>query len=334
MQIRQQLEQIEEKNLSKHAALAKNSAGRARPEPDCLVRTCFQRDVDRIIHSKAFRRLNQKTQVFISPNGDHYRTRLTHTLEVTQIAKTIARGLFLNLDLTEAVALGHDLGHTPFGHVGENVLDRLCESGYEHNRQSLRVVEVLENSGAGLNLTAEVKNGILCHTGNQKADTLEGRIVHYADRIAYVNHDIDDAIRGRVLLEEQIPADIVAILGATKRERINNLVVDIIQNSGTDIGFSQVVGQALLDLRRFMFEHVYQNKKALPDLDKAAHVVEQLYKFYIKNPEQMPQDYSKYLKTDGLERTVCDFVSGMTDRYAIIKFEELFVPRGSVPQMG
>ena len=326
MTIREQNEQREHAVLEPWATFADSSAGRLRPMKPCPYRTCFQRDRDRIIHSKAFRRLGNKTQVFISPEGDHYRARLTHTLEVAQIARTIARALGLNEDLTEAIALGHDLGHTPFGHAGEAALDEVCPFGFRHNEQSLRVVDVLED----LNLTREVRNGIVCHTGRRKASTPEGRIIHFADRIAYINHDIDDAIRAMILDEEDIPVELRRTLGFTTRERLDHLIHDIISNSmgRDDIIMSDETAEALRDLRLFMFEHVYRNPVAKGEEVKAKAMLEQMYYFYMDHIEQLPAKLLKMLdEGEDKGRIVCDYISGMTDKYAITKFKENFMPQ-------
>ena len=313
--------------LSPRAAFADESRGRQREEPDCPVRTVFQRDRDRIIHCNSFRRLKHKTQVFLSPEGDHYRTRLTHTLEVAQIARTIARGLDLNEDLTEAISLGHDLGHTPFGHAGERALDAVCSKGFHHYEQSLRVVDVLEKNGEGLNLTYEVRNGIVCHTKGTEADTLEGRIVRLADRIAYINHDIDDAVRAGVMREEDIPRQIRDTLGDTKSARINTLVLSAIENSRETIALDSTA-QALFDeLHDFMFRHVYTNARAKGEEGKAVDMIQWLFGFYSEKPELLPALFQDIAERDGQETAVCDFVAGMTDRYAVHMFESFFVPK-------
>jgi dGTPase len=327
MLIRKQLEEIEKNILSPLAQLSTNSAGRQKPEKKCDIRTEYQRDRDRVIYSKSFRRLKHKTQVFISPEGDHYRTRLTHTLEVSQIGRTIARSLRLNEDLTEAIALAHDLGHTPFGHTGEQVLDSICPHGFKHNEQSLRVVDVLEHQD-GLNLTWEVRDGIRNHTGNNIAGTLEGQIIKYADRIAYINHDIEDAIRGGVLCEEELPAECVKTLGMTSRERINNMVVNIINESlkNNAITMSSEFGQATGELRDFMFANVYIGSVAKKDEKKAQNIIRELYRYIVSSPEMLPAEYSKMLKTEDIDRVVCDYVAGMTDRYAVKTFNNIFIP--------
>ena len=326
--LREQMEQREAVTLSPLACLSVNTRGRQRPERECEIRTAFQRDVDRIVYSKAFRRLKHKTQVFLQPEGDHYRTRMTHTLEVARIARTIARGLSLNEDLTEAVALGHDLGHTPFGHAGERMLDRLMPCGFAHYQQSLRVVERLEKNGAGLNLTWEVRNGILCHTKGTAAETLEGQVVRLADHIAYINHDIEDALRGGVIYPMDIPLGISAILGFTHSERIGKLVEDAIRASDgkTQICQSEQVGEAMQTLKEFMFENVYTNPLAKGEETKAQNILELLFQYYCKNPDELPGDFQMIRAEEGVERAVCDYIAGMTDPYAIERFEQLYIP--------
>ena len=326
-QIRKKSCFLEHTTLSHLAAFADQSRGRLREEPECPVRTAFQRDRDRIIHCAAFRRLKHKTQVFLSPEGDHYRTRLTHTLEVSQIARTIARGLDLNEDLTEAIALGHDLGHTPFGHAGERALDAVCSFGFHHYEQSLRVVDVVEKDGEGLNLTYEVRNGIVCHTKGAEADTLEGRIVRLADRIAYINHDIDDAVRAGVMRETDIPSGIREGLGQTKSARINHLVLSAIENSKHTIAMVSVDSALFEELHDFMFKHVYTNPVCKSEESKAIDMIQWLFGFYMEKPENLPQNYQRILERDGKERAVCDFVAGMSDRYAIKVFESYFIPQ-------
>ncbi len=318
----------EKKILSPHACLSADSKGRDIYETPCDIRTDFQRDRDRIIHCNAFRRLKHKTQVFLIPKSDHYRTRLTHTLEVSQIARTIARALRLNEDLTEAVALGHDLGHTPFGHDGERMLQKLYPAGdFRHFKQSVRVVEKIERDGKGLNLTQEVRNGILCHT-NMTADTLEGVVVKFADKIAYLNHDIEDAVRGGVLDPANIPKDVIAVLGNSKSKRITTLVTDIIANSGGDeIQYSPEIKEAHDKLRSFMFEEVYYAEVTNREKDKACHMVEFLFEHYMKNREALPGLYRRIADEDGPETAVCDFISCMTDEYAIDLFKELCIPK-------
>ena len=316
----------EKKILCDRACLSVNSRGRAVPEDECNVRTCFQRDRDRIIHCQAFRRLKHKTQVFLAPSGDHYRTRLTHTLEVAQIARTIARALSLNEDLTEAVALGHDLGHTPFGHAGERALNQLCENGFRHYEQSVRVVEKIEKNGKGLNLTDEVKNGILCHTKGEEAYTLEGQIIKIADKIAYINHDIDDAERAGVLAEEDIPLSLRMQLGMTKSERINNMVIDVINNSKDKIRMSESCYTSFMDLHNFMFTAVYTNPVCKREEKKAVNMLINIYNYYTGHIDEMPEEYIKIAQSDGEERAVCDYIAGMSDTYALKIFNKLFVP--------
>lgn len=325
--IREITEQNEIKILSPNACLAINTKGRAIPEEECDIRTCFQRDRDRIIHSQSFRRLKHKTQVFLSPTGDHYRTRLTHTLEVSQIARTIARALQLNEDLTEAIALAHDLGHTPFGHAGERALDSLSSSGFKHYEQSVRVVDKLEKNGKGLNLTDEVRNGILCHTKGEDAYTLEGQIIRIADKISYINHDIDDAIRAGVLKEEDIPLELRLSLGMTKGDRINNLVYDVVNNSNDKkILMSDEVYQRFMDLHEFMFVAVYRNPICKSEETKAISMIERLFEYYYNNPNEMPAQYQIISEEEGVERAVCDYIAGMSDTYSIKVFKQLFIP--------
>ncbi len=332
MTVREQLEQMEHRSLSPLAAFSDQSKGRLIPEAvrEDDVRTCYQRDTDRIVYSKAFRRLKHKTQVFLQPEGDHYRTRMTHTLEVARIARTIARALGLNEDLTEAIAMGHDLGHTPFGHAGEAALSQCLGKSFRHNEQSLRVVDVLENDGAGLNLTNEVRLGILGHTGAYVPETLEGKIVRRSDQIAYVNHDIDDAMRAGILTQSDIPRSISAVLGDTHRDRINTLVCDAIRTSceaGTVL-LSPKVDRALADLRAFMFERVYRNPVAKSQESKAKQMLCRLYEYYCTHPQSIPEDFQPQMSFDGLERVVCDYIAGMTDTYAVDKFTEIFIPLG------
>ena len=319
--------------LDERAMKAVNTRGRAFPEEKCEYRTEFVRDRDRIIHSKALRRLKHKTQVFLSPEGDHYRTRLTHTLEVSQVARTIARILNYNEDLTEAIALGHDLGHTPFGHNGEIVLNSIHPGGFKHNVQSLRVVEMLETGKdkRGMNLTFEVKDGILNHTGNVLPITLEGQIVKLSDRIAYVNHDMDDAIRSGVIAAEDFPKEPLKILGDSHSKRINNLIESLVNNSeGKDyITLDEAKGAALNEMRNFMFNKVYTSErvKKAEDLNKVEVVITSLYNYYIENPEKMPKIYHEIVKTEGINVAVKDYIAGMTDRYALSEYTELFVPK-------
>lgn len=326
--IRQQFENNEEKLLSPYAALSKNSKGRLVPEEECEIRTCYQRDRDRIIHSQSFRRLKHKTQVFLAPTGDHYRTRLTHTLEVAQIARTIARALSLNEDLTEAIALGHDLGHTPFGHAGERALGELSPNGFKHYKQSVRVVDLIEKDGKGLNLTDEVRNGILCHTVGEDAYTLEGQIIRIADKIAYINHDIDDAIRADVMVEEAIPLDLRMALGMSKSERINNMVFNVINNSTSEkILMSEEFWEYFKDLHSFMFSAVYRNPICKSEEVKAVAMLEKIYEHYIKHPEEMPSIYKSIAENDGVDRAVCDYIAGMSDNYSLKIFNQLYVPK-------
>ena len=332
MTVREELEWQEHKRLNPLAAFADQSKGRPRPEEPRAedVRTCYQRDIDRIVHSKSFRRLMHKTQVFLQPEGDHYRTRMTHTLEVSRIAGTITRALGLNEDLAEAIAMGHDLGHTPFGHAGEDALSQCLGKPFRHNEQSLRVVDILEKDGQGLNLTYEVRMGILGHTGDYWPETLEGQAVRRSDQIAYVNHDIDDAIRAGILTAEDIPRDIAAILGENQRDRINTLVCDMIFTSreAGSICMTPQIQKALADLRSFMFARVYHNPVAKGEESKARDMLQMLFRFYVDHPEQLPADFQPQLSFDGLGRTVCDYIAGMTDNYAIEKFNEIFVPSG------
>ncbi len=332
MSVRAFLEQQEHLYLDPRAAFSNESKGRPIPEEVCddEVRTCYQRDVDRIIHSKAFRRLMHKTQVFLSPEGDHYRTRMTHTIEVARIARTIARALRLNEDLTEAIAMGHDLGHTPFGHAGELALTEAMGVPFRHNEQSLRVVDVLEKNGEGLNLSEEVRMGIVGHTGAYIPETLEGQIVRRSDQIAYVNHDIDDAMRAGILTNDDIPESISRLLGYTHKNRINTLVCDMISTSREMgvLSMSKDVETALRDLRAFMFEHVYRNPIAKAQECKARDMLQRLYEYYVANPDALPPDFQPQLSFDGMERTVCDYIAGMTDKYAVDKYAELFIPSG------
>lgn len=331
---RKVIEQREYEILSPFAAKAAESRGRFVYEEPCDIRTDFQRDKDRIIHSKSFRRLMHKTQVFLAPEGDHFRTRLTHTIEVSQIARTIARSLALNEDLTEAIALGHDLGHTPFGHSGEKILNEIHPGGFKHNVQSLRVVDYLESSESrrGMNLTQEVRDGIVNHTGKDIPFTLEGQIVKISDRIAYINHDIDDALRSGVISFEDLPKDCISVLGKDHRNRINTLVNDIIDNSADKdhITLSKECAHHMNLLRSFMFEHVYHNKnvKKVEDLAKVETIVESLYKYYQKYPEKLPEDLYAMIPKFGKDEMVKDYVAGMTDRFAMNLYTELFVPKG------
>ena len=332
MTIREELEALEHIQLDKKAAFSNESKGRLHPEEPRAedVRTAYQRDTDKIVHSKAFRRLMHKTQVFLQPEGDHYRTRMTHTLEVTRIARTIAKALNLNEDLAEAAAMGHDLGHTPFGHAGEVALSEAMGQPFCHNEQSLRVVDVLENDGEGLNLTYEVRMGILGHTGPFIPETMEGRIVRWADRMAYVNHDIDDAIRAGILYSGDIPKFVLRTLGMTHSARINTLVCDMITTSreAGDITLSENVEKALQQLREFMFERVYRNPVAKGEEIKARAMLKRLYEYYYEHPEALPDDFQPQMSLEGMERTVCDYIAGMTDNYAVDKYTQLFIPMG------
>ena len=330
MSIRENLERMEEISLSPFATLSVNSRGRDREEPQCDIRPVFQRDRDRILHCKSFRRLKHKTQVFLSPKGDHYRTRLTHTLEVSQNARTIAKALRLNEDLVEAIALGHDLGHTPFGHAGERILNELCDEGYRHNEQSVRIMEKLEKDGKGLNLTWEVRDGILNHQTSMMPHTLEGKIVRLSDKIAYINHDIDDAIRAKVMSEEDIPLEIRKVLGMTTKERLNTLIHNIIMNSmgKNDIVMSEEIGGAMQDLRKFMFQKVYTNPAAKGEEAKAERLLCELYAHYMGHIEILPEQYQRmHSEGEKKERVVCDYISGMTDQYAVAKYREFFLPK-------
>ena len=330
MTLREQTQRREDAFLAPTACRSAQTKGRARPEEECAVRTPFQRDVDRIVYSKAFRRLKHKTQVFLQPEGDHYRTRMTHTLEVNRIARTMARALSLNEDLAEAVALGHDLGHTPFGHAGERALNALMPGGFAHYQQSVRVVERLEKNGEGLNLTWEVRNGILCHTKGQPAATLEGQLVRLADHIAYINHDIEDALRGGIIYPIDIPLEISSVLGFTQSDRIDCLVNDAIRASQgqSEIRQSPEVGEAMLALKNFMFENVYTNPLAKGEEGKAQKMLGMLFEYYRSDPDQLPADFQSIRAEEGVDRAVCDYIAGMTDPYALEKFEELFLPTG------
>ena len=327
MTVRERIQLQEREILADCASFSSETRGRERPEEDSPLRTPYQRDRDRIIHCKSFRRLKHKTQVFLSPEGDHYRTRLTHTLEVAQIARTIARALCLNEDLTEAIALGHDLGHTPFGHAGERSLNELVPGGFRHYEQSVRVVEKLEKDGQGLNLTWEVRNGILCHTKGTEAATLEGRIVRLADRIAYINHDIDDAERAGVLHESDLPQEALRVLGETKSRRIGTLVLSAVENSTPQtIAMDQEVQEAFDCLYAFMFQSVYLNPKAKREERKVPFLMETLYRYLCK-PDHLPEDMRAIAEKEGVERAACDYIAGMTDHYAVHLFQSLFVPK-------
>lgn len=330
MTIRERLEQNEIEYLSPYASLSVNSRGRKYEEPQCDIRPVFQRDRDRILHCKAFRRLKQKTQVFLLPKGDHYRTRLTHTLEVSQTARTIAKALQLNEELVEAISLGHDLGHTPFGHAGERALNSVCPNGFKHNEQSVRVVEILEKDGRGLNLTWEVLDGIRNHQTAGRPATLEGQVVRLSDKIAYINHDIDDAVRGGIISEEDIPKELRNTLGKSVRARLNTLIHDVITNSmgKPEIKMSAEVGEAMTELRKYMFENVYTNPQAKGEEMKAIQMIEKLYFYYEDRIELLPGQYRERLNEgDTEEQIVCDYIAGMTDTYAVKKFEDIFVPK-------
>lgn len=326
--IRERTIENERKTISQYGFLCADTRGRETPEEECPVRTAFQRDRDRIIHCSAFRRLKQKTQVFLAPDSAHYRTRLTHTLEVSQIARTIALGLSLNETLTEAIALGHDLGHTPFGHAGERALNEVLPGGFKHYEQSLRVVDMLENKGRGLNLTYEVRDGIVCHTRGQEACTLEGRIVKLADRIAYINHDIDDAVRGGIISEANIPADARKVLGETKSKRINTLVMSAIENTTDVLCLDPEVQSAFDNLHEFMFDRVYTNPACKSEEGKAIKLVQSLYEFFVEHPDELPNEYITIAWKDGAERAACDYIAGMTDGYALKVYEQYFIPKG------
>lgn len=331
MSIRENLEQWEVDYLSPYAALSAKSKGRKRQEEQCDIRPVYQRDRDRILHCKSFRRLKDKTQVFLTPEGDHYRTRLTHTLEVSQNARTIAKALQLNEDLVEAIALGHDLGHTPFGHAGERALNRVCPYGFCHSDQSVRTVELLEKNGQGLNLTYEVIDGIRNHQTKGMPSTLEGKIVRYSDKIAYIHHDMDDAVRAGILREKDVPKDIGAVIGYTTGERLDHFIHDIVTTSygKPDILMSEPVAEAMMKLRQFMFENVYQNKEAKGEEGKAEMLVESLYRYYLEHLELLPEESRRFMEHNGepAEIVVCDYIGAMTDRFAIAKYEELFIPQ-------
>lgn len=330
LNIRQKLEMLEHEYLSPYASFSDSSFGRDSFEEPCDIRPIYQRDRDRILHSKTFRRLKGKTQVFLAPEGDHYRTRMTHTLEVSQNARTIAKALRLNEDLTEAIALGHDLGHTPFGHAGERALNRVCEGGFEHHLQSLRVVERLEKQGMGLNLTKEVRDGIKNHQTEGYPSTLEGKVVRLSDKIAYINHDIDDAIRGHIIKEEDIPEELTDILGHSSVARLNTIIHDIVINSEgkDDIHMSKEVESAMRKLRDYMFQNVYTNPVAKGQEAKAEKMIEQLFEYYNSHLKLLPEEYQImiYEKGEKASRVVCDYIAGMTDRYAVVKYKEIMIP--------
>ena len=330
MTIREQIEKREQEILSPFACLSINSRGRDYDEPQCDIRPVFQRDRDRILHSKAFRRLKNKTQVFLTPKGDHYRTRMSHTLEVSQNARTIAKALRLNEDLVEAIALGHDLGHTPFGHAGERVLNEMNSAGFKHNEQSVRVAQCLEKNGQGLNLTWEVLDGMKNHSMHSMPHTLEGKIVRLADKIAYINHDIDDSVRAKVLREEDLPKEFTEVLGTTYRERINTMVLDIVKHSENlnDIVMSKEVRDAMIGLRKFMFERVYEEPNTKKEEDKIKNIIGPLYEYYLIHVEQLPEYNKKMIDKPGdVPVAVCDYIAGMTDHFAIEKYTEIFIPK-------
>lgn len=330
MNIRQKQEELERAYLSPFASLSSNTRGRDKQEEPCDIRPAYQRDRDRILHSKSFRRLKHKTQVFLAPRGDHYRTRLTHTLEVSQIARTIAKALRLNEDLTEAIALGHDLGHTPFGHSGEAILNKICPYGFKHYEQSVRIVELLEKNGRGLNLTWEVRDGMRNHSTANMPATLEGKIVRLSDKIAYINHDIDDAIRGHIIVEHEIPSCYTDILGHSSKERLNTMIHDIIAGSEEkdDIAMSAHIEEAMIGLRKYMFASVYTNPKAKGEETKAQHLLETLYDYFMKNISGMSEEYIRLIEVLGepKEKVVCDYIAGMTDQFAIDTYEKLCIP--------
>lgn len=330
MTIRESLEQREKEYLSPYASLSMNTKGRLKPEVECDIRPAFQRDRDKILHCKAFRRLKDKTQVFLSPEGDHYRTRLTHTLEVSQNARTIAKALKLNEDLVEAIALGHDLGHTPFGHAGERALNRVCPLGFEHSQQSLRTVDRLEKHGQGLNLTYEVRDGILNHQTIGKPHTLEGKVVRLSDKISYIHHDMDDAVRAGILKEGDVPAEIREVIGCTPSERLDHFVHDIVTNSmgKNDICMSEPIAKAMKDMRQFMFDSVYQNPVAKSEEGKAERLMETLYQHFMKHIDDLPDEFLNLLSEgEPREQVVCDYVGTMTDRFAISMYEEIYIPK-------
>ena len=327
MNIREQIESYEKSFLSDKATLSINTLGRAEDEPKCDLRTDFQRDRDRIIHSKSFRRLKHKTQVFLAPESDHYRTRLTHTLEVAQIARTIARALRLNEDLTEAIALGHDLGHTPFGHAGERAIQELASFDFTHFEQSVRVCTSIEKKGKGLNLTKEVLDGILCHTRGQDAFTLEGRIIRFADRIAYINHDIDDAVRAGIITEDDLPKEATDFLGKTKSERINSMVASVVKNSVDDIMMDDVTFKYYDMLHEYLYKSVYLNPQAKSEESKVLGIIKGLYDYFIEHPEKLSGEYADICASEGVERAVVDYISGMTDHFAILTYSNIYIPK-------
>lgn len=325
------LEEREHVNLSPYATFSDNSKGREFPEEPCDIRPCFQRDRDRIIHSKAFRRLKDKTQVFLTPEKDHYRTRLTHTLEVSQIARSISKSLMLNEDLTEAIALGHDLGHTPFGHAGERALNSICPNGFKHHLQSLRVAQLLEKHGKGLNLTYEVLDGIENHQTSGKPSTLCGRVVQMSDKIAYVNHDIDDAIRANIIKESDIPAEYTDLLGHSLKDRLNSVIHDIVTNSyGKDyVSMTPEYQNAMTGLRKWMFENVYTNPTAKGEEGKAENMIKTLYDYYLTHPHMIPQEFHDIIiaRNEGIEYAICDYIAGMSDKFFVSMYQEIMIPK-------
>lgn len=324
---REKRQELEQYLIGPDGVKSIDSRGRVRPEPECDMRTCFQRDIDRVTHSKAFRRLKHKTQVFLQPEGDHYRTRLTHTLEVSRTARTIARALMLNEDLTEAIALGHDLGHTPFGHAGERALNTLMPGGFKHYEQSLRVVDCLEKNHEGLNLCYETRMGILNHTHGSPDDTMEATVVRLSDRIAYMNHDLDDAMRAGIVLPEDVPAEVSSIIGTKNSQRLNNTITDLIEHSGGGtVCLSKDMQNALRVFHTFMYDAVYLNQRAKGEEHKVTDIVESIWDYYHKHPEELPKDYHDIVETDGLDRAVCDYISGMTDGYCMEVYSRLFIP--------
>ena len=324
---REKREQLEQYLIGPDGVLSINSRGRVLPEPECELRTCFQRDIDRVIHSKAFRRLKHKTQVFLQPEGDHYRTRMTHTLEVSRTARTIARALQLNEDLTEAIALGHDLGHTPFGHAGERALNALMPAGFKHYEQSLRVADRLEKNGKGLNLCYETRMGILNHTHGAPDDTMEATVVRLSDRIAYMNHDLDDAMRAGIVLPEDVPQIVTEVIGTKNSQRLNNTITDLIAHSGNGtVCMSKDMQEAIRVFHAFMYDAVYLNQRAKGEEHKVTGIVEGIWNYYHKFPEKLPDDYHSIRETEGLDRAVCDYISGMTDGYCMEVYSKLFIP--------
>ena len=324
---REERERLEHYIVGAYGVLADSSRGRLKDEEECSIRTCFQRDIDRITHSKSFRRLKHKTQVFLQPEGDHYRTRLTHTLEVSRLARTVARALSLNEDLTEAIALGHDLGHTPFGHAGERALNEIYPGGFKHYEQSLRVVDVLERDGRGLNLCYETRMGILNHTVGAPDDTLEATTVRLCDRIAYVNHDLDDSIRAGILTEEDVPARVRENCGDKNSRRINAFISDLIANSGGgQLKMSDGMQETFNIFHAFMFSDVYTNPVAKSEENKVKGILGGLYTYYTSHPDALPDDFCGVIEHDGIERAACDYISGMTDGYAMEKYGEIFIP--------